>query len=343
MKKKLILVAASALSVFTLAACSNGSSSSSDVIATMKGGKITVADFYEEAKTQSTSQQIVQNMVIYKVMEENYGDKVTDKEVQKKYDETADQYGDTFEDVLKQSGMTKNSFKAQIKQSLAYQEALKAHVKLTDDDLKTAWESFHPEVEAQIITTTSEDDANAALAAINSGTDFAQVAKDYSTDTATKDDGGTVKFDSTDTTIPADVQTAAFALEDGAVSEIITVQGTYSSTYYIVKMTKNQAKGNSMDPYKDQLKEIATETKMSDTTFQAEVIKDELTKANVKIKDSAFDSALSQFLTTESSSTAVSSDATSESTKSSTEESTTESTATSTTESSATSTTESSK
>ena len=47
MKKKLILAAVSALSVLTLAACSG---SSSNEIATMKGGKITVEDFYEQAK-----------------------------------------------------------------------------------------------------------------------------------------------------------------------------------------------------------------------------------------------------------------------------------------------------
>ena len=43
MKKKLILAAVSALSVLTLAACSG---SSSNEIATMKGGKITVEESY---------------------------------------------------------------------------------------------------------------------------------------------------------------------------------------------------------------------------------------------------------------------------------------------------------
>ncbi len=34
---------------------------------------------------------------------------------------------------------------------------------------------------------------------------------------------------------------------------------TYATEYYVVKMVKNQNKGNDMDKYKDQLKEIATE------------------------------------------------------------------------------------
>lgn len=338
MKKKLILAAASALSIFTLAACSN---STSATIATMKGGKITVEDFYNEAKTQSTSQQIVQNMVIYKVFTNAYGDKVTDKEIQAKYDETADQYGDSFESVLKSSGLTEKSFKEQVKKGLAFEAGLKAHVKITDEDLKAAWATFHPEVEAQIIVTASEDDANAALKEINDGKDFGEVAKSTSVDTTTKDDGGTVKFDSQDTTtVPADVQTAAYALKDGEVSKVITVAGTYGNSYYLVKMTKNQAKGNSMDPYKDELKEIATTTKLADSNFQTTVIKEELKKANVKIKDSAFDSALSQFLTTESSSTLSSTAATEDSTAATTE-ATADSTATTT--SSTATTTSSSK
>ena len=49
----------------------------------MKGSTITVDDFYNQIKEQSTSQQAFSQMVIYKVFEEKYGDKVTDKDIQK--------------------------------------------------------------------------------------------------------------------------------------------------------------------------------------------------------------------------------------------------------------------
>lgn len=47
MKKKILLATAGLLSVVVLGACSG---SSNQDIATMKGGKITVEDFYNEAK-----------------------------------------------------------------------------------------------------------------------------------------------------------------------------------------------------------------------------------------------------------------------------------------------------
>ena len=52
--------------------------------------------------------------------------------------------------------------------------------------LKTAWASFHPEVEAQIIQVASEDDAKAVKKEITDGGDFTKIAKEKSTDTATK-------------------------------------------------------------------------------------------------------------------------------------------------------------
>ena len=220
MKIKLNLAAAGAMAVFSLAACSSGSKD----IATMKGSTITVDDFYNQIKEQSTSQQAFSQMVIYKVFEEKYGDKVTDKDIQKNFDEAKEQVeaqGGKFSDALKQAGLTEKTFKKQLKQRAAYDAGLKAHLKITDEDLKTAWASFHPEVEAQIIQVASEDDAKAVKKEITDGGDFTKIAKEKSTDAATKKDGGKIKFDSQATTIPAEVKEAAFKLKDGEVSEPI--------------------------------------------------------------------------------------------------------------------------
>ena len=79
MKKKLILAAVSALSVLTLAACSG---SSSNEIATMKGGKITVEDFYEQAKTDQNNQSLIRQLIVLKVFDQKYGDDVTENDRQ---------------------------------------------------------------------------------------------------------------------------------------------------------------------------------------------------------------------------------------------------------------------
>ncbi|MGM0165936.1 foldase PrsA [Enterococcus sp. AZ135] len=301
MKKKILLATAGLLSVIVLGACSG---SSNQDIATMKGGKITVEDFYSEAKKEQTNQSLVRNMIIYKVFENAYGDKVTDKQIDKEYNKQAKQLGDSFESQLQSAGYTKKSYKEYLKQSLAFQEGLKAHVKITDKDIKSAWDSFHPEVTARIILASSEDDAKEIKKQLDDKGDFAKIAKEKSQDSTTKEDGGEIKFDSQSTTVPTEVKEAAFKLKNGEVSDVITAMdsSTYQSSYYIVKMEKTSSKGNDMDKYKKELKQIAEDTKMADQTFSSEVIAKELKKANVKIKDDSFENILSDFLTTDSSS-----------------------------------------
>lgn len=327
MKKKLILATLGLFSVMTLAACS---SSSDETIATMKGNKITVSDFYAEAKLTSANQQLARNMIIYQAFEDKYGDKVSQKQVDKQYNQTAKQYGDSFESQLESAGYTKDSYKKAIKQQLAMEAGLKAHVKLTDDDYKTAWESYHPEVEAQIIQVATEDEAKEVKTeASKDGADFAKIAKEKSTDSTTKEDGGKVTFDSTSTTIPAEVQAAAWKLKDGEISDPITVTNasTYTQSYYIVKMVKTSSKGNDMDKYKKTLKTIATDAKVSDSTFSTKVIGQVLKDQNVKIVDKSFSNILSTFIdaaetkTSSSSTSSTSSSATTSSTSETSESS----------------------
>ncbi|WP_430604965.1 peptidylprolyl isomerase [Enterococcus sp. DIV1224] len=301
--KKRFLALAIVLGTGLLSGCTNAGEKTA---VSYKGGTISEQEVMDSLKKMQGADSAVQQLIVYQVFEDKYGDDVSTKEIDSQYDQTKKQLGDSFDSQLKSAGYTEQTFKDSIKQSLAFQEGLKKHIKLTDEDLKTAWESFHPEVEAQIIQVASEDDAKDVKKAVDKGDDFSKLAKDKSTDTTTKEDGGKVKFDSTTTTVPAEVKEAAFKLKDGQVSDVITSTNasTYTTEYYVVKMMKNQNKGNDMDKYKKELKEIATDTKLSDSTFQNKVIGEVLKDANVKIKDKDFENVLSTF--TSDSSTASS-------------------------------------
>ena len=61
---------------------------------------------------------------------------------------------------------------------MVFQAAMEANVKVTNDDLKTAWKTFHPEVEAQIIKLSSEDEAKEVKKSADDGTDFTKLAKE---------------------------------------------------------------------------------------------------------------------------------------------------------------------
>ena len=304
MKKKLLAGAITLLSVATLAACSN-SSQGADLIS-MKGDVITEHQFYEEVKNNPTAQQILLNMTIQKVFEKQYGSEVSDKEVEDAVAEEQKRYGDSYQIVLSRAGMTAESRKAQIRTSKLVEYAVKkaAEAELTDENYKKAYDEYTPEVTAQVIKLDSEDKAKEVLAkAKESGADFAQLAKDNSTDEKTKANGGEITFDSASTELPAAVKKAAFALDVDGVSDVITAPGTqaYTSNIYIVKLTKKSEKSANWEDYKEKLQSIILTQKQNDATFVQGVIGKELQAANIKVKDQTFQTIFTQYIQGESS------------------------------------------
>ena len=304
MKKKLLAGAITLLSVATLAACSNGSQGA-DLI-TMKGDVITEHQFYEEVKNNSTAQQILLNMTIQKVFEKQYGSEVSDKEVDDAVAEEQKRYGDSYQIVLARAGMTAESRKAQIRTSKLVEYAVKkaAEAELTDETYKKAYEEYTPDVTAQVIKLDSEDKAKEVLAkAKESGADFAQLAKDNSTDEKTKANGGEITFDSASTELPDVVKKAAFALNVDGISDVITAPGTqaYSNSFYIVKLIKKTEKSSNWEDYKEKLKTVILTQKQNDATFVQGVISKELQAANIKVKDPAFQTIFTQYIQGESS------------------------------------------
>ena len=304
MKKKLLAGAITLLSVATLAACSN-SSQGADLIS-MKGDVITEHQFFEEVKNNPTAQQVLLNMTIQKVFEKQYGSEVSDKDVDDAVAEEQKKYGDSYQTVLARAGMTAESRKQQIRTSKLVEYAVKkaAEAELTDENYKKAYDEYTPEVTAQIIKLDSEDKAKEVLAkAKESGADFAQLAKDNSTDEKTKANGGEITFDSASTELPAAVKKAAFALDVDGVSDVITAPGTqaYTSNFYIVKLTKKSEKSANWEDYKEKLQSIILTQKQNDATFVQGVIGKELQAANIKVKDQTFQTIFTQYIQGDSS------------------------------------------
>ena len=304
MKKKLLAGAITLLSVATLAACST-SSQGADLIS-MKGDVITEHQFFEEVKNNPTAQQVLLNMTIQKVFEKQYGSEVSDKDVDDAVAEEQKKYGDSYQTVLARAGMTAESRKPQIRTSKLVEYAVKkaAEAELTDENYKKAYEEYTPEVTAQIIKLDSEDKAKEVLAkAKESGADFAQLAKDNSTDEKTKANGGEITFDSASTELPAAVKKAAFALDVDGVSDVITAPGTqaYTSNFYIVKLTKKSEKSANWEDYKEKLQSIILTQKQNDATFVQGVIGKELQAANIKVKDQTFQTIFTQYIQGDSS------------------------------------------
>ena len=299
MKKKFVAGAVTLLSVVALAACAKGGSDKD--IVTMKGDTITVGDFYDEIKHNQGAQQYLFQMTINKVFEKEYGSKVSDKDVEKKVDEQKKQLGEAFNSYLTQQGLTEETNKQQIRSNLLLEYAVDQAIskELTDEAYKKAFETYTPEITANVIKLDSEEKANEVLASVKAeGADFAQIAKENSTDASTKEKGGEIKFDSGTTTVPTRVKEAASKLDVNGISDVIIVPASQNNaaSYYIVKVTKKEEKGSDWKKYEKRLKEILTADRKNDANFIRSIIAKAMTNANIKVKDDAFKATFNQYM-----------------------------------------------
>lgn len=303
MKKWFIALAGLLLTV-TLAGCGN------QTVATTSGGKITESAYYSSLKGTSSGKQVLQQMILNKVLEKQYGSKVKKSAVTKQFNTYKAQYGSSFKSVLAQSGMTESSLKTEIRSNLLLKEAVKDNVTVTDAQYKKQFKSYEPEVTVAHILVSKKSTANTVINDLKDTkksdmtSEFTKLAKKYSTDTATKTKGGKLSaFDSTDTSLDSTFKKAAFKLKTGEYTAT-PVKTQYG--YHVILMLKNPGKG-TMNQHKAELKKQIIDNDMNDSTVLHNVVAKVLKKGDVSIKDNDLKNILSDYLSSSKSSKTTSS------------------------------------
>lgn len=291
--KKWFVALATVLMGLTLAACG------SKTVATTSGGKITESEYYSSLKNTSSGKQVLQQMILDKVLEKQYGSKVKTSQVTSQYNTYKKEYGSSFKSVLSQSGMTASQLKQQIRDNLLLKEAVKANVKITNAKLEKQFKSYEPKVTVSHILVSKKTTAEAVIKKLKAGDSFTTLAKKYSTDSTTKNKGGKLAaFDSTDTSLDSTFKKAAWKLKTG---QYTTTPVKTTSGYEIIKMDKNPGKG-TLKEHKAELKKQIIDDDMNSSTVLKSVVSKVLKKGNISIKDSQLQNVLSDYLTSSSSS-----------------------------------------
>ena len=139
---------------------------------------------------------------------------VTDAEVEAALKEIIDQLGSqaAFEQLLEKSGQT-------LDDARALQKTQMLNNKMRDRVVGTiqAVEQIH----ARHILVDSQATAQALLAQIQAGADFAQVAQQSSRDTMTSANGGDLGWFARGTLVSKELEDAAFALQPGQISTVV--------------------------------------------------------------------------------------------------------------------------
>ncbi|MDN6626777.1 MAG: peptidylprolyl isomerase [Pisciglobus halotolerans] len=285
MMKKLLLTATAVLTGLTIAGCS------SETVASSTAGKISQDELYESMK-ESYGEQALQQLLIKDILTDKYGDKVTDKEVDAQFNKEKENYGgeDQFDQVLSYSGYTKESYKDLIRYSLLMETAVKENTEFSDKEIKKAYDDYDAPTTASHILVSDEKTAKDIIKQLDNGADFAKLAKEKSTDTATAKDGGKVTF-SKGEMVP-EFEEAVSKLKEGEYTEK-PVKSEYG--FHVIKLDKKGEKG-SLEEEKDTVKEKLASEKLADNEYVADVLSKLFKDANIIINDDDLKHAMDAYL-----------------------------------------------
>lgn len=296
MNKKIAVAGATLLSIIALAACTH----KSDVLVSMKTGDITSEKFFAEIKSNPTVQTLLSNEIISTALEDKYSDKVTSDDVEKEYAKMKEQYGDQFQSALVSAGLNEDTYKAQLRSTLLLDYAVKtaAEQELKDADYEEAFKSYTPTMTVKFVKTKTKDEAKTVVEELKKETAVDTLVAKYGTLSKADQKTGELTFDSTTKDVEPELLAQITPMEVNKVSEpiAITDRKTYETVYYVVKVTKKDAKKESWKDYEAILKDYIINKKASDKNYAKQVVAELLKEYKVEVKDEAFRNVIEQYL-----------------------------------------------
>ncbi|QFT88258.1 Foldase protein PrsA 1 precursor [Bacillus sp. THAF10] len=276
--KKWMIAATAAASILALSACNNDKSDNSEVIVETSAGNITQGELYEAMKDR-LGEEVLRELVYEKVLSEKF--EVTDEEVSERVEELKQQLGPQFEMALMQSGFKNEEQLTQtLRISMLQEKAAKEDIELTDEEVQEYYDQMKPEIKASHILVEDEATAKEVKQKLDEGADFAELAKEYSTDPGSAQNGGDLDWFGAGMMVP-EFEEAAYSLEVNEISE--PVQSTHG--FHIIKVTDKKEK-EPLEDIRGEVEEELMNSKLQQESVDA-AVKKILDKANVEVKDSS--------------------------------------------------------
>jgi len=176
------------------------------------------------ARLAQMRRQVLDSMIERVLIEQaaaREGVTVSEEELESIIQESIEEGGGqaSFEEWLQSSGLTYEDFREAIRFQLLAQSIFER----VTSSVPTTAEQVH----ARHILVGTEEEAQAILAKLQAGEDFAALARELSQDENTREAGGDLGFFSRGQLICPEVEEAAFALQPGQISGVVQSQFGY--------------------------------------------------------------------------------------------------------------------
>lgn len=186
----------------SLVACANGTGGGD--VAAVNGQKISRADFDHKLESGAAARQTLTQMVQQDLIDQYARDNKIDipqSAVDKEEADIKAKYpAGQFESLLKQQGLTEADVQLILRQRLILEKAVASKIKVSDADVRAYFDKNHAvfdkpaQIRARHILVADLPTAQAVLAKLKAGGNWAALAKQFSTDPSSKDKGGELGF-----------------------------------------------------------------------------------------------------------------------------------------------------
>lgn len=196
-----------------------------------------------------------------------------------------------FEGYLAQQGMTLELVKKQMETQLQLKKIFEPQIKVTDEDVKkyfdenqASYVATPEQVQVAHILVKTQEEADAIIAELKTGADFATLAKEKSIEPAAKESGGDLgpPFAATGSQFDPDFVAGAFSVGKGEITKAIKTQ----FGFHVIKVNDRiPAVAITLESKKEEIKDQLTDQQMG--TLIGPWIQGLKDKAGIKPAESA--------------------------------------------------------
>lgn len=242
--------------------------SNKEVVARVDGKSISKDQLYDllvQQGGEAALDSLIDQAIIEKEAEKQKVD-IAGEDIENELKILEESYGgeEALKEAMETSGISLADVKKDLSLNLTIEKLLKSRISVTEEEMKTYFdenkESFATaeQVKASHILVEDEATAKKVKDKLAGGEDFSALAKEYSTDTTTKEQGGDLGFFGKGEMV-AEFEEAAFSLKPNEISEPVKTE--YG--YHIIKLVeKQEAKEANYEESKSEIKEQLISEKM---------------------------------------------------------------------------------